>query len=234
MKFKKLVALTTATVLSASMLVGCSSSENKKDDKLKIAMVTDVAGVNDQSFNQSAWEGLERAEKELGVEVSYRESKQESDYMTNIESLVDEDTDLIVGVGMKLASAIEESAKLYPDQKFVIVEEDLGSKYENVQSVLFNAQESAYLVGLVAGKTTESNNVGFIGGMQIPVIETFQYGFMAGVKAANKDANVQVQYANSFTDQAKGKAIANQMMANKADVIFIAGGDVEKKSIMNL
>ncbi|MGL5748902.1 MAG: BMP family lipoprotein [Paraclostridium sp.] len=226
MKFKKLVALTTATVLSASMLVGCSSSEDTKDETLKIAMVTDVAGVNDQSFNQSAWEGLENAKKDLGVSVSYRESKQESDYMTNIESLVDEETDLIVGVGMKLASAIEESAKLYPDQKFVIVEENLGTKYENVQSVLFNAQEAAYLVGLVAGKTSETNNVGFIGGMQIPVIETFQYGFMAGVKAANKDAKVQVQYANSFTDQAKGKAIANQMYGNGADVIFIAGGDV--------
>ncbi|MBP3932154.1 MAG: BMP family ABC transporter substrate-binding protein, partial [Peptostreptococcaceae bacterium] len=226
MKFKKLVALTTATVLSASMLVGCSSSADTNEDTFKIAMVTDVAGVNDQSFNQSAWEGLQKAEKELGVEVSYRESNQESDYMTNIESLVDEDTDLIVGVGMKLASAVEESAKLYPEQKFVIVEEDLGVEFKNVQSVLFNAQEAAYLVGLVAGKTTKTNDIGFIGGMQIPVIETFQYGFMAGVKAANKDANIQVQYANSFTDQAKGKAIANQMYSNGADIIFIAGGDV--------
>ncbi len=170
MKFKKLVALTTATVLSASMLVGCSSSADTNEDTFKIAMVTDVAGVNDQSFNQSAWEGLQKAEKELGVEVSYRESNQESDYMTNIESLVDEDTDLIVGVGMKLASAVEESAKLYPEQKFVIVEEDLGVEFKNVQSVLFNAQEAAYLVGLVAGKTTKTNDIGFIGGMQIPVI----------------------------------------------------------------
>ena len=226
MKFKKLVALTTATVLSASMLVGCSSSADTNEDTFKIAMVTDVAGVNDQSFNQSAWEGLQKAEKELGVEVSYRESNQESDYMTNIESLVDEDTDLIVGVGMKLASAVEESAKLYPEQKFVIVEEDLGVEFKNVQSVLFNAQEAAYLVGLVAGKTTKTNDIGFIGGMRIPVIETFQYGFMAGVKAANKDANIQVQYANSFTDQAKGKAIANQMYGNGADIIFTAGGDV--------
>ena len=226
MKFKKLVALTTATVLSASMLVGCSSSADTNEDTFKIAMVTDVAGVNDQSFNQSAWEGLQKAEKELGVEVSYRESNQESDYMTNIESLVDEDTDLIVGVGMKLASAVEESAKLYPEQKFVIVEEDLGVEFKNVQSVLFNAQEAAYLVGLVAGKTTKTNDIGFIGGMQIPVIETFQYGFMAGVKAANKDANIQVQYANSFTDQAKGKAIANQMYSNGADIVFTCGGDV--------
>ena len=226
MKFKKLVALTTATVLSASMLVGCSSSADTNEDTFKIAMVTDVAGVNDQSFNQSAWEGLQKAEKELGVEVSYRESNQESDYMTNIESLVDEDTDLIVGVGMKLASAVEESAKLYPEQKFVIVEEDLGVEFKNVQSVLFNAQEAAYLVGLVSGKTTKTKDIGFIGRMQIPVIETFQYGFMAGVKAANKDANIQVQYANSFTDQAKGKAIANQMYGNGADIIFTAGGDV--------
>ena len=90
MTFKKLATLAMATVVSASLLVGCSGSkESAKDDKITVAMITDVAGVNDQSFNQSAWEGLQRAEKELGVEVKYLESKQDSDYATNIETLVD-------------------------------------------------------------------------------------------------------------------------------------------------
>ncbi|WP_373599751.1 BMP family lipoprotein [Paraclostridium bifermentans] len=226
MKFKKLVALATATILSTSLLVGCSSSADENDGKLKVAMVTDVAGVNDQSFNQSAWEGLQKAEKDLGVEASYLESKQESDYSANIESLVDQDTDLIIGVGMKLAPAVKEASKMYPDQKFVIVEDSWEGLPKNVESILFNAQEASYLSGLVAGKMTKTNKVGFIGGMQIPVIETFQYGYMAGVKAANKDADIQVQYANSFTDQAKGKAIANQMYSTGVDTIFTAGGDV--------
>ena len=225
MTFKKLATLAMATVVSASLLVGCSSSnESATDDKITVAMVTDVAGVNDQSFNQSAWEGLQKAEKELGVEVKYLESKQDSDYATNIETLVDEGVDLILGVGLKLTDAINEGAELYPEQKFVLVDNE--SELDNVKNILFNAQESAYLAGLVAGRMTKTNNVGFIGGMELPSIDTFKYGFMAGVKAANPDAQVQSQYANSFTDQAKGKAIANQMYSNGADIIFTCGGDV--------
>ena len=225
MTFKKLATLAMATVVSASLLVGCSSiNESATDDKITVAMVTDVAGVNDQSFNQSAWEGLQKAEKELGVEVKYLESKQDSDYSTNIETLVDEGVDLILGVGLKLTDAINEGAELYPEQKFVLVDNE--SELDNVKNILFNAQESAYLAGLVAGRMTKTNNVGFIGGMELPSIDTFKYGFMAGVKAANPNAEVQSQYANSFTDQAKGKAIANQMYSNGADIIFTCGGDV--------
>lgn len=225
MTFKKIATLAMATVVSASLLVGCSgNNESASDDKITVAMITDVAGVNDQSFNQSAWEGLQRAEKELGIEVKYLESKQDSDYATNIETLVDEDVDLILGVGMKLADAIKEGSELYPDQNFVLVDEEIDAS--NVKYILFKAEESAYLAGLIAGKTTKTNNVGFIGGMELPVIDTFKYGYMAGVKAANPDAKVQAQYANSFTDQAKGKAIANQMYTNGADIVFTCGGDV--------
>ena len=225
MTFKKIATLAMATVVSASLLVGCSgNNESASDDKITVAMITDVAGVNDQSFNQSAWEGLQKAEKELGIEVKYLESKQDSDYATNIETLVDEDVDLILGVGMKLADAIKEGSELYPDQNFVLVDEEIDAS--NVKNILFKAEESAYLAGLIAGKTTKTNNVGFIGGMELPVIDTFKYGYMAGVKAANPDAKVQAQYANSFTDQAKGKAIANQMYTNGADIVFTCGGDV--------
>ena len=226
MTFKKLATLAMATVVSASLLVGCSGSkESAKDDKITVAMITDVAGVNDQSFNQSAWEGLQRAEKELGIEVKYLESKQDSDYATNIETLVDEDVDLILGVGMKLAEALKEGAELYPEQNFVLVDEELKDA-SNVKSILFKAEESAYLAGLIAGKTTKTNNVGFIGGMESPVISKFDYGFRAGVKAANPDAEVMVQYANSFTDSALGKTIANQMHSKNADIIFTCAGAV--------
>lgn len=225
MKLKKIATIAMTAILSTSLLVGCSSN-SEGEDKIKVAMITDVAGVNDQSFNQSAWEGLQRAEKELGVEVKYLESNQDADYMQNVETLVDQDTDLIIGVGMKLAPTIEEAAKSYPDQKFALVDETYEEIPSNVKSILFQAEQSAYLAGLIAGKMTKTNNVGFIGGMQISVIDTFKYGFMAGVKAANPDAELQAQYANSFTDQAKGKAIATQMYKNGADIIFTAGGDV--------
>ena len=230
MKLKKIISLIMTTIIFSSCLVGCSSKkQNNKNTNSKtynIAMITDVAGVNDQSFNQSAWEGLKRAEKDLGVNVKYLESKQDADYVTNVEQLVDEEADLIIGVGSKLASVIEKSAKDYPKQKFVLVDDTYETIPENVETILFNAEQSAYLVGLIAAKMTKTNKVGFIGGMDISVINTFKYGYLAGVNAGNADCDISSQYANSFTDQAKGKAIANQMMNNGVDTIFTAGGDV--------
>ena len=229
MKFKKLATLAMTGIMTASFLVGCggnSESANNGDEKITVAMVTDVAGVNDQSFNQSAWEGLLRAQEELGVEVKYLESKQDADYATNLETLADEEVDLILGVGQKLGPAIEEAAKNYPDQKFVIVDETYEEIPANVKSVLFDAEQSAYLVGLIAGKMTETNKVAFISGMESVVLNRFQYGYMAGVKAANPDCEVVVRCANSFNDAALGKSIANQMHKDGVDVIFTAAGAV--------
>ena len=114
MKFKKIVTIAMAGIMTASFLTGCgSNTESKADgaDKITVAMVSDVAGINDQSYNQSAWEGLERAKKELGIEIKYLESKQDSDYATNVETLADEEVDLIIGVGSKLSDTIKEAAK---------------------------------------------------------------------------------------------------------------------------
>lgn len=229
MKFKKIVTIAMAGIMTASFLTGCgSNTESKADgaDKITVAMVSDVAGINDQSYNQSAWEGLERAKKELGIEIKYLESKQDSDYATNVETLADEEVDLIIGVGSKLADTIKEAAKNYPDQKFAIIDETYDEIPSNVKSVLFESEQASYLVGLIAGKMSETKNVGFIGGLDIPVINTFKYGYMAGVKAADANCEIQAQYANSFNDQAKGKAITNQMISKGADVVFTAAGDV--------
>ena len=229
MKLKKIATIAMAGIMTASFLTGCgSNTESKADgaDKITVAMVSDVAGINDQSYNQSAWEGLERAKKELGIEIKYLESKQDSDYATNVETLADEEVDLIIGVGSKLSDTIKEAAKNYPDQKFAIIDETYDEIPSNVKSVLFESEQASYLVGLIAGKMSETKNVGFIGGLDIPVINTFKYGYMAGVKAADANCEIQAQYANSFNDQAKGKAITNQMISKGADVVFTAAGDV--------
>ena len=229
MKLKKIATIAMAGIMTASFLTGCgSNTESKADgaDKITVAMVSDVAGINDQSYNQSAWEGLERAKKELGIEIKYLESQQDSDYATNVETLADEEVDLIIGVGSKLSDTIKEAAKNYPDQKFAIIDETYDEIPSNVKSVLFESEQASYLVGLIAGKMSETKNVGFIGGLDIPVINTFKYGYMAGVKAADANCEIQAQYANSFNDQAKGKAITNQMISKGADVVFTAAGDV--------
>ena len=225
---KKITCLITVLMMTALSLVGCGSDNNSSNDKgLKITMVTSVGGVTDGSFNQSAWEGLQKAEKDLGIKASYIESKQEADYVTNLEQAVDGGNDLILATGFPMQAALLEAAKNYPDQKFAIVDVDYGDETpENVVCISFNEEQSGYVVGLVAGKMTKTNTVGFVGGMDNVVIKKFQIGYEAGVKAANPDAKVLSQYVNSFADQAKGKSIASQMYNNNADIIFAGDSGV--------
>ena len=224
---KKITCLITVLMMTALSVVGCGSDNNSSNDKgLKITMVTSVGGVTDGSFNQSAWEGLQKAEKDLGIKASYIESKQEADYVTNLEQAVDGGNDLILATGFPMKAALLEAAKNYPDQKFAIVDVDYGDETpENVVCISFNEEQSGYVVGLVAGKMTKTNTVGFVGGMDNVVIKKFQIGYEDGVKAANPDAKVLSQYVNSFADQAKGKSIASQMYNNNADIIFACAGD---------
>lgn len=235
MKLKKLLSLGLVAVMTASSLVGCASKSDttkegveKSEGPIKIGMVTDTGGVNDESFNQSSWTGLKNLEDEFGkdkIQVKYLESKQDADYIPNIEQLVDEDMDLVIGVGFKLADAIAEASKNYPENEFALIDATAGeTQPENVTSLLFEDHVSAYMTGLVAGKQTTTNKVGFIGGISGEVIDRFDYGFRAGVEAANPDAEVIVQYTNSFTDMALGKSIANQMHAKGVDIIFTAAG----------
>ena len=229
MKFKKLVSLSLTAIISAGVLVGCGSKGDSSSEveKITVGMITDVGGVHDESFNQSSWEGLQAIQKELGedkIEVKYLESTQDSDYKPNIEQYIDEETDLIIGVGYKLADALAEAAKNYEDQDFAIIDHVYDEQPENITSLSFEANESSYLAGLIAGKSTKTNKVAFIGGQQSPVIDKFEYGFKAGVLAANPDAEVLVQYSNSYSDQALGKSIANSMISKGADVIFPCAG----------
>ena len=228
MKFKKLAALSLSVVMSASMLVGCGTKSTEENSTassdIKIGMVADMGGINDESFNQSAWEGLQRAEKDLGVEIKVIESKQSSEYIQNMESLLDEDVDMVIGVGYTMKEDIQKQAENYPDKQFVLIDETYDTIPEDVTPVLFKENEAAYLTGLIAGKMTKTNKVGFIGGIETPVVSRFEYGYKAGVKEANDKTNVNVQYAGTFSDAAKGKSIANQMYGNGSDIILSAAG----------
>lgn len=195
-------------------------------------MVTDVGGVNDQSFNQSAWEGMQKAEKELGIQISYLESAQDADYVPHLQSLIDAGNDLIWGVGYKMAEAVLQMAKLYPEQNFGIIDFAYGPDApSNIIGVQFRAEEPSFLVGYIAGKMTESDIVGFVGGIAGTIIDVFDYGYHAGVYYANKDAKVLRQYADSFVDAAKGKSIANQMYVQGADIVFHAAGSAGNGAI---
>lgn len=246
-KLSKLVALMLVVVMA---FTACSTNNNGKNNEtpstegtedsataddtasddaattstLKIAMVTDVGGINDQSFNQGAWEGLQRAKEELGADVMYLESATEADYASNLETLVDQGNDLIVACGFLMADAIRDAAEAYPDQKFAIIDDSTNVDLPNVSCLMFNQNEASYLVGVVAALMSETNKVGFVLGMSTPVMNQFGYGYTAGVLDTNPDATVELYNANSFGDAAAGKAAAVQMFTNGADVVFHAAG----------
>ena len=200
------------------------TNTNTDASNIKIGMVTDIGGVNDGSFNQSSWEGLQRAQSELGVSVDYLQSKADSDYIPNIETFVDEDYDLIICVGYQLADALRTEAEANPDQKFAIIDDATNADLDNVTCLMFEQAQASYLVGYVAGLMTESNTIGIVIGMSTDTMNQFGYGYLAGAIDANPDVTVLQTNANSFGDTAGGKTAATAMITKGADVIFHAAG----------
>ena len=221
--FKKMRSLLLVTLVVGGTVVGCGKSTDDVD-KTKVTLVLSTGGVNDQSFNQSAWEGAKEAEKELGVEVSYLESKSDSEYIQNIETAIDNDSDLVIGVGFQMGDAIKEVDEAYPEQNFAIIDSTYEEIPENVRPILFNEEQAGYAVGLIASQMTKTGTVGFIGGIDIPSCSNFGVGFKKAIEEENKNNKVLVQYTNSFTDAAKGRVVAEQMVKDDADILFMASG----------
>ena len=223
---KKIKALLLSLLLI--LAVGCSKTETAKEEEkpLKITLVLDEGGVNDQSFNQSAWEGALKLREECGVDISYIESKQESEYLQNVETAIDQENDLVIAVGYKFTEAVKQLSEAYPSQKFALIDGTWEEMPSNVVSIMFSEEDAGYSVGLVASQMTSTNKVGFIGGFDIPSVSNFYKGFEKAIKEENADIEVLCQYANSFTDSAKGRAIAQQMISQDIDIIFTAGGGV--------
>lgn len=188
----------------------------------KIGMVTDVGGVNDKSFNQSAWEALQKLKASTGAETKFLESKGEADMEPNLNNFVREGYSLTWGIGMLFEDAMKKVATENPDAKLAVI--DAVVEAPNVTSVTFAEQEGSFLVGVVAGLMTKSNNIGFVGGMEIPVITRFAKGFEAGIKAVNPEAKVNITYSGAFDKPDLGKSIAATMYNDGADIIFHASG----------
>ncbi|OZI11507.1 BMP family ABC transporter substrate-binding protein [Bacillaceae bacterium SAS-127] len=234
---KRKFGLAMSLVLAAGTMLGaCGGGEKEevkeeggtKEGKFTVAMVTDVGGVDDKSFNQSAWEGLQAFGEENGLEkgtdgFDYIQSKTDADYKTNLNTAVRNKFDLTYGIGYKLKPAIEEVAKQRKDSHFVIVDDKIEG-VDNVASVTFKEHEGSFLVGVAAGLTTKSNKVGFIGGTDSDLINKFAAGFEAGVKAVNPKADVKIEFAGAFDKADKGQQMAAAMYSSGIDVIYHAAG----------
>lgn len=231
--------------ISVLALSACNNSKEKEQVKSEYSatVIADIGGVDDKSFNQSAWEGLQEWGKENNKKkgvggYSYYQSNSDSDYLPNLNTAINDGFQTIFGLGFKIKPAIEEIASSNKDTEFVIID-DIIEGHENVASVIFKDNEAAYLAGVAAAKTTKTNKLGFIGGQEGDVVGRFEAGFVAGVTATNPNIDINIQYAGSFGDSAKGKAIASAMYKNNIDIIFHAAGDTgngvfsEAKDIMN-
>ncbi|MFV0558682.1 MAG: BMP family protein [Enterococcus sp.] len=243
MKKAKVFGLSTVALASALVLGACGSNggttdssggsaEGQTDAEHSVAIVTDIGGVDDKSFNQSAWEGLEAWGEEHDIArgtggYDYIQSNDASEYTTNIDSAVSQGFQTVFGIGYLLADSVSAAADANPDTNFGIIDSVIEGK-DNVVSATFKDNEAAYLAGVAAAETTKTDKVGFIGGEEGEVIDRFEAGFAQGVadtaEKLDKDITVDVQYAASFGDPQKGKALAAAMYQDDVDVIFHASG----------
>jgi basic membrane protein A len=227
---KRILTLGALALASVTILAGCRGRNTESASAatdLKVALVPSTGGVDDRSFNQSAWEGLQEWGKENGLSqskgINYFNASAVSEYTANFNSAVSAGYGLVFGVGFDLQEATSQAAKNNPDTKFTIIDSVIKGQ-DNVASATFADQEAAYLAGVAAAKTTKTDKVGFVGGMQSDIITAFEKGFTAGVKSVNPDIKIEVQYAGTFTDAAKGKTIAAAMYGSGNDVIYQAAG----------
>ncbi|WP_281884692.1 BMP family protein [Paenibacillus sp. YYML68] len=195
---------------------------DKPGSKLTIGMITDVGGVNDNSFNQSAWEALQKLNKDTGANVKYLQSKNDTEFIPNLNQMVKSNYSLTWGIGFIIGDAMKTVAQQNPNAKLGIIDNVVEAP--NVVSVTFAEHEGSYLTGVVAGLMTKTNKIGFVGGMEIPVIKRFEAGFKAGVAAVNPNAKVTINYTGAFDKPDLGKAAAATIYNDGADIVFHAAG----------
>ncbi len=218
-----------------------SEKDDKKDEKdakedasktesISIGLVTDTGGIDDRSFNQGTWEGIQKFYEDKGFDIEkagFLQSSAEADYVPNLSTYGDEGKDLIVAPGFLFSSAISEVAVNYPDNKFLLIDATLKEPLDNVASALFAEQEGSYLVGVVSAlkaKEAGKNKVGFIGGGEFDVIYRFEAGFEQGVKAVDPEMEIDIEYINTFEDAPKAQTVAAKMYNNGCYIIFHAAG----------
>ncbi|WP_026688870.1 BMP family lipoprotein [Alteribacter aurantiacus] len=239
---KKFSFLLTTVLAAGTILAACGSGDDEANEGqgadggaegggFSAKMVTDEGGVDDKSFNQSAWEGLQAFEGDFDdIEIEYLQSNSASDYAPNLNRLARDGSDITFAIGFLMEDDIREIANQHQDNNFAIVDTVVtdgdDNLIDNIANITFAEHQGSFLVGVVAGLQTETDQVGFIGGVESALISKFETGFKAGVLAVNPDAQISVQYAQSFNDASLGQGIADSMYGSGIDIIYHAAGGV--------
>ncbi len=186
-------------------------------------IVFDKGGRGDKSFNDSAFNGTELAKKDVDVDIKTVDSREAKDYETNLNAMAGAGCDVVFAIGITQKDALTTVAAKYPNTKFAIV--DAVVDKPNVRSLVFSEEQGSFLAGYLAGLTTKSNKVGFVGGMEIPLIKKFETGYAAGLVTANPKAQLlPSKYTDSWDDIDKGKAAADVLFNGGADIVYHAAG----------
>lgn len=234
---KRIIAFLMVAMLLSFAFTGCTKAGS--EDLVKVGMVTDSGTIDDKSFNEGTWKGIKRYEEEQKtIETSYQQPGKEAttDYLAAIGNLVDNGYNIIVTPGFKFEEAIFEAQTQYPDTTFILIDGTPAKGDErkvgpNTVSVYFNEHEAGFLAGVSAALSTKSGKLGFVGGMEIPPVQKFGWGYKAGVHYANKAFGTKAEivdyvYEGSFNNVAGGGQIASGMYDKGIDIIFHAAGGV--------
>jgi basic membrane protein A and related proteins len=251
---KKFYTLLAVLIMSAMILGACAQTPAPQEPAapqqpaapqepaapaaIKACQVTDTGGIDDRSFNATAWKGVEDARAQLGVEGKVLESQQQADYENFINAFIEEGCDLIITVGFLLGDATETAAQQNPDQYFTIVDFAYEQNYANILGLVFATDEAAFLAGYVAAGVTQTGYVGTFGGIQIPPVTIFMDGFAMGVEEYNRrhGTNVQVLgwdmntqtglFTGNFDSLDDGRTMGETLISQGADIIMPVAGPV--------
>ncbi len=232
---KWIFATLVALLVLSLVVVGCGPAlpEGCESGDLKAGMVSDVGGLDDASFNENTWEGLQKADEELPVCAQFIESQAQADYEKNITEFAEQEYDLIITVGFLLGDATQKMAEQYPDVNFAIIDFAYDPPIPNVAGIVFNVDEATFPIGYLAAgwanlKDAADPQVGYVAGMQIPPVEQFIVAYEAGVAYYNQQNGTDVQvkgvYVGDFEAPDQGKIQGNSLIDEGVDVIFGVGG----------
>ena len=212
-------------------MTGCETADDKQNEVIEqkplVVVITDEGGIGDHSFNDAVLEALEEAKSDYDIDIRCVEAEKSKSYAEHIQDAVYEDAEIVIAAGSHMGDAVKKVAKANPEHVFGVVDSYVTG--DNIFSISYADNESGFLAGYAAGKTTKTNKVGLIGGEPRKTVDIYRYGFEAGLKMANPNAEFFVDYAGSFLDEKEGYQVTDKMIKNKdVDVVFHVAGATGK------